>query len=659
MRVISLALAVLLLSSCSGCNFADMFDIFIPNGTDENGNPITPDGSYTNSDVQSGSVHETEPFLEPPTEEPTDALITLRREILSDYWDQFKKTEQSPYLGDYEVQFLGEFGDAYAIYVVDTGIRGKLGVYYVDGYEFRHKRDNSPYLYEDGEFIALADAYENGLITQDDLGKIHEKFMSLNASDYKFIYQYDDRFGMDFNVVRVKIQPLYNSKEYTVEDFAEIGCTEVKESEYYGQEGEAHELYRTINVYFPGESAEDVVAAIRTLEKREDVYAAMPNSYFGTDSYPNDPEYSATAGDYWAAEKIDLLDAWEFETGSDTILIGVIDRGVDGTHPDLQGHINTALSKCFVSNCTCTNGLTDIVGHGTEVAGIIGAQTGNAAGVFGICQNVQIVSLKVAYGSENITADTLTAAIQYAKDIGIDILNYSGSGGSYDADVRNAIDNFPGLLVCTAGNTESGGVDIDETANHVYPACFNLDNILVVGASTPSDSVEDHSNYGADYVDLFAPGVDILTTYPIAICQSSDCRGDHPTYSNGYHHFQHTSAAAPFVSGVAALVLAQNPTFTAEQIKARILGAVDEFIEFNGDCVTGGRLNALKAVHTSHNYTYSYYLYSSTSHCAYCECGAYIIQRHTHSTRCTKCGYSGGLVPTPGITSKEDEEETE
>ena len=282
-RLIALALAMLMLSSCAGCNFAVLFNIVLSEETEESGTPITPDGSYTNSKSESGSIYETEPFPEPPTEEPTDPLVTLRREILSDYWDQFKKIEQSTYLGDYEVQFLGEFGDAYAIHVVDTGIRGKLGVYYVDGYEFRHKRDNSPYLYEDGEFIALADAYENGLVTQDDLGRIHEKFKSLNASDYKFIYQYDDRFGMDFNVVRVRIQPQYNDKEYTVEDFAEIGCTEVKESEYYGQDGEAHELYRTINVYFPGESAEDVVAAIRTLEKRDDIYAAEPNSYFTAD----------------------------------------------------------------------------------------------------------------------------------------------------------------------------------------------------------------------------------------------------------------------------------------------------------------------------------------------------------------------------------------
>lgn len=639
-RLVALALAMLMFSSCGGCNFAELFNIVLPEETEESGTPITPDGSYTNSESQSGLIYETELSPEAPTEKPTDSLKTLRREILSDYWNHFKKIEQSPYLGDYEVQFLGEFGDAYAIYVVDTGVTGRLGVYFVEGYEFRYIATRQVYIYLSGEFITLSDAYKNNLITSDDIGRIHERFKSLNASDYKYIYQYDDRFGMDFNVVRVLIQPQYNGKEYTVEDFAEIGCTAVKESEYYGQEGEAHELYRSISVYFPGESVEDVLAAIRTLEKREDIYAAEPNSYFSTDSYPNDPEYSATAGDYWASEKIDLLNAWEFETGSDTILIGVIDRGVDGTHPDLQGHINTALSKCFVSNCTCTNGLTDIVGHGTEVAGIIGAQTGNAAGVFGICQNVQIVSLKVAYGSENITAEALASATLYAKDIGIDILNYSGSG-SFDMTFKNNIMNFPGLLVCAAGNTTPQGVNIDETTNHVYPICFDLDNILGVGASTPSDDLEDYTNYGVSSVDLFAPGVNILTTYPTAICQGGNCGGNHPTYSNGYHYFQHTSAATPFVAGVLALMLAQEPTLNPIYAKIRIMTYVDIVSNFVGKCTTSGRLNAFRAVHGACSYTYSYESYTKSFHKAYCECGDFLYERHKGSPSCTKCGYSG------------------
>ena len=280
--------------------------------------------------------------------------------------------------------------------------------------------------------------------------------------------------------------------------------------------------------------------------------------------------------------------------------------------------------------------MVDIAGHGTAVAGIIGAEYNNGEGVFGVCQNVQIVSLKVAHNKgDDITAESITAAVKYAAENGIDILHYSGSGEEYSMQLKNEIMNFPGLFVCTAGNKSPEGVCIDVISNIVYPASFKLDNMIVVAASTPIDQQKRNSNFGAETVNIFAPGVDILTTYPIAMCQAGayeDC--DHTVggiYSAGYHRFQNTSAAAPFVTGVAALVLAQHPNYSASQIKGIILNNVDLVPGLQSLCTTGGRLNAYNAVSYTHSYTHEYVSNGSSSHRAYCECEEYITQAHSYT----------------------------
>ena len=655
-RLISLTLAILMLSSCSGCNFAELFNIVVPEETEESGNPITPDGSYTNSESESGTVHETEPFPEPPTEEPTADLsgeynAVVERQIQSDYCDEFMKS----YVKTPEVQFLGQFDNAYAVYVLDTTMRGRTGAYFVEGYEFRYFAERQVYLYQDGDFITLQDALADKIITTDDLAGIHSKFKELNYEDYKFITEDDPQVSIGtLGRITVMIQPAFNDKKYTPEDFSEIGCTSIKESEY--SIGEPHEIYRRMQLFFdPVSDREELIVKVKQLEEREDIYSASPAYGATLDSLPNDSEYVASNNDYWAINKIRLPGAWDLETGSANILVGIVDTGIDGSHPDLQNRVNVSLSKCFSDDYEDNEGLEDAHGHGTAVAGIIGAQANNTIGVFGVCQSVQLVSLRVNFDSGLLDYEAIADAIDHAELNGIDILNLSAGVSSGAISVKTAINNYSGLVVCSAGN-EGWNIDDGNVLHKYYPAEWGQDNVLVVGASTSSDSIMSGTNYGATSVDLFAPGVNILTTYPTAICQSGNCGGNHPTYSNGYHYFNHTSAATPFVAGVVALVMAQDPTLEPVLVKARVMADTDHLSAFEGKCATGGRLNAHKTLHINHSYS-SYSIYNSTYHKAECVCGDYLLSAHI-GTVCRICGYNSQLIPMPGL-SKGDEEETE
>ncbi|MBP3315637.1 MAG: S8 family serine peptidase [Clostridia bacterium] len=639
-RLVALSLTVLVLSSCGGCNFAELFNIVLPEETEESGTPITPDGSYTNSEAQSGLIDDN-------TEEPTEEVIVqynaaVERQIQTDYCEEFMNS----YVKTPEVQFLGKFGNAYAVYVLDTTMRGRTGAYFVEGYEFRYFAERQVYLYQGGVFTTLQNALAAKLITTDDLAIIHSKFKELNYEEYKFITEDDPRVIIGtLGRITVMIQPAFNDKEYTPEDFSDIGCTSIKESEY--SIGEPHEIYRRMQLFFePVNDREELMAKVKQLEARKDIYSASPAYEATLDSLPNDSEYVASNNDYWAINKINLPAAWEVQSGNATVLVGIIDTGIDGSHPDLQSRVNTSLSKCFSDDYDEDEGLEDVHGHGTAVAGIIGAQANNTIGVFGVCQSASLVSLRANFANGNLDYDAVAEAINHAELNGIDIINLSAGVTSYAINVKTAINNYSGLVVCSAGNAGWNIDDINEEIYEYYPANWGQDNVLVVGSSTSDDRIDDVglcSNYGVSSVDLFAPGVNILTTYPLDFQKDCECGFDHTVYSAGYYHFQNTSAATPFVAGVAALILAQEPTLDPIYAKIRIMTYVDIVSNFEGKCTTSGRLNAFRAVHGSCVYNDSYSLYEKNKafHKAYCACGDFLYERHKGSPSCTKCGYSG------------------
>jgi len=423
-----------------------------------------------------------------------------------------------------------------------------------------------------------------------------------------------------------------------------------------------NEFNRILYVELNESGKDKVLEAISVFEDLPEVIYAGPDYEISAFSIPNDTYYSGE--DTWPAEKIGLPAAWNISTGSSSISIGVIDTGIDGTHPDLINRINTNLCRDYITGEEiAVSPPIDPVGHGTHVAGIIGAQGNNAQGISGVCWNVSLVSLRVLDSAKRGYSSYLVDAIDFATDNGIDILNASlgwdFDSSYYNMPVYTAISNYPGLFVCAAGN------DIKDTdQNYVYPNSYILPNLISVGATTSADEKHIKSNYGQVTVDLFAPGHDLLSCYPLDLCAAHRTTSRHK--DTGYHYSTGTSMAAPLVAGVAALLLSKYPNMTPYQIKSTILANVDKVSNLSTYCTSGGRLNAYKALSNpiTHTHIFNYQNYGDLTYhkatCSLCnyveyekhsweytQINPYVINpQYIPQYECTKCGIISLTEPT-------------
>ena len=292
---------------------------------------------------------------------------------------------------------------------------------------------------------------------------------------------------------------------------------------------------------------------------------------------------------------MDAPEAWDITTGSSDIVVAVIDTGVDYNHPDLNDNmwVNVAELNGVADYDDDENGYVDDIygfdfinnegdpyddhGHGTHCSGTIAAEGNNGDGVVGVNWNAKIMALKFL-GSDG-SGDTLDAidAINYAIDNGADIMSNSWGGGSFSQALKDTISvaNDEGILFVTAAGNSRKNTD----RRPHYPSSYDVPNIISVAATDHNDALAGFSNYGPNSVDLGAPGVDILSTYP-----------------DGYAWGDGTSMAAPHVAGAAALIMAQNPEISVADLKAKILDSVDPVSALNGITVTGGRLNVYNAL---------------------------------------------------------------
>ncbi len=347
-----------------------------------------------------------------------------------------------------------------------------------------------------------------------------------------------------------------------------------------------------------------VLDAIKELEKLDFVYCAEPNHIFEVDlpiveesssikigksveEPTNDSGYHPSdtyINHQYAIEKMSLPAAWHISNGTaNTIKVGILDSGIDRTHPDLNIPI-TRWGYNFTGDGTDAYVATGK--HGTHVAGIVGAIADNVVGISGVSWNVELYSLKVFYqsgvdsdGNPKLKGNSnyVASAIEEAGNHQIYLLNYSGGGSTFNPILFEEISQFPGLLIAAAGND---GDCINENISPFYPASYDCQNIISVAATNSNDQLRASSNYGSISVDLAAPGDEIYSTTP-----------------NGYYGYKSgTSMAAPQVTGVAALIWSLNPSMTADQVKQAIMNGVDSVSGLSGKCVTGGRLNAFKAV---------------------------------------------------------------
>jgi len=344
--------------------------------------------------------------------------------------------------------------------------------------------------------------------------------------------------------------------------------------------------------------------ALATLDGHGSLRYSQPDYIQTIEATPNDPDFDQLWGLHNTGQTggtsdadMDLPETWDFTTGSDQVIIAVIDTGIDWDHPDLAANmwVNTGETPGDGIDNDNNGYIDDIHGydfgendsdpddtnsHGTHVAGTIGAVGNNGIGVVGVNWNVKLMALKGSNAQHGLPQSATIAALNYAVDHGAQIsCNSYGGGGSSQASqdsIQNARDNGH-LFVAAAGNN---GTDNDATP--FYPASYDLDNIISVAATNDTDDIAGFSCFGAVSVDVGAPGVGIWSTVPVS--------------QGSYGSKQGTSMAAPQVAGVAGLALSVAPDLTYAQLRDAIYDNVDPLSSLDGKVATGGRMNAFNVI---------------------------------------------------------------
>ncbi len=281
---------------------------------------------------------------------------------------------------------------------------------------------------------------------------------------------------------------------------------------------------------------------------------------------------------------IEAKRAWKITEGSNKVIVAVIDTGIDSNHPDLKDNLwhKPGTDEYGYDFVFGKKNPPDVNGHGSHIAGIIGATEKAGHGVVGVSPHVSIMALRY-FADENTSTDTVAntvKAVDYAIQNGARIINYSSEGKGFNVAEYRALERAGKkgiLVVVAAGNS---GENNDTVDSPTYPASYDLPNILAVAATNIHNELLPISNYGATKVAVAAPGESIFSTIP------------HSRY--GYN--TGTSQATAFVSGVAALLLSENPSLTPADLKRIIMASVDKSANLKGKVASGGRLNAYKAV---------------------------------------------------------------
>lgn len=279
---------------------------------------------------------------------------------------------------------------------------------------------------------------------------------------------------------------------------------------------------------------------------------------------------------------LDAPEAWDVLRSASNVIVAIVDSGVRSTHEDLAENLwrNPSDGTPGFNALTGQHDPWDDNGHGTHLAGIVGAVTDNARGIAGVAWRTQLMACKFLDSAGNGYNSDAIACIEFARSKGAHILNLSWGGAEFSAAVSNALwaARADGLLVVAAAGNNAGNTDFIP----YYPASLALDNLVAVGASTRTDDRWSFSNYGLTNVDLFAPGAAMYST-----ARTGDA---------AYESRNGTSMAAACVAGTLALMRHQWPELPAQELIARVLTAVDLKPAFAGKCVAGGRLNLRKAL---------------------------------------------------------------
>ena len=369
-------------------------------------------------------------------------------------------------------------------------------------------------------------------------------------------------------IVKYKTQPkVENKKAFTVKDRMYSNRFTKATSKI------EHEEPRPVKIKISEE--QDIETILQQYNNDPNVEYAEPNYIFDVFYQPNDASFSSQ----WGPARIRANESWNITQGNSSIIIAIIDTGVDWDHPDLAANIwnNTDEIEAngldddsngyvddirgydfvnFTDNSSCANGEdctsedinpTDFDGHGTHCSGIAAAATNNSVGIAGVCWNCKIMAVRAGYkgsdGNGHLTADDIVQALTYAADNNASVISMSFGSTANSSAIQDAIDyaaDSGSVLVAATGNSGSTTVN--------YPAGYS--NVIAVAGTSTDDSTYSDSNYGT-WVDVAAPGNSIYSTYP------------DDTYATGTG----TSMACPHVAGAAGILLSYNSSLTHFQIR--------------------------------------------------------------------------------------------
>ncbi|NBW81414.1 hypothetical protein EBR21_06635 [bacterium] len=312
-------------------------------------------------------------------------------------------------------------------------------------------------------------------------------------------------------------------------------------------------------------------------------------------SLPKRARKDPLLGRSWGIGKVHAPEAWLKTQGSEQVVVADIDTGFDYNHEDLinniwrntkeipgdgidndgNGFVDDVVGWDFVNKDSLP---WDDNGHGTHTSGSIGATGGNGVGTSGVAPHVRLMGLKFLSGDGSGSTEDAVRAINYAVQNGASILSNSWGGDEYSKALEDAISAAAAkniVFVAAAGND---GTNNDTLP--MYPAAYNLPNVIAVAASDSDDHLVDYSNYGANSVHIVAPGDRVFSTVP----------------GNKYEVNSGTSMACPHVAGAAALLRSFKPTLSAVEIKRILMASVDKDPEYADKIASGGRLNVERAL---------------------------------------------------------------
>ena len=324
---------------------------------------------------------------------------------------------------------------------------------------------------------------------------------------------------------------------------------------------------REINARIVTVSAEKASQLLKGLQNQGDTQYVEVDGVAKVHATANDPLF--TQGQEWYLSKIQAPAAWDITTGTSSVIVAVVDSGVNPSHPDLAGRV-LSNGYDFVANTTATS---DPNGHGTAVAGVIAPNANNNLGVAGVTWANPILPVRVLDANGTGSYSAIAQGITYAANQGARIINLSFGGSANSQTLQDAINyawSKQCIVVASAGNNGN--------SVPVYPAACS--NVVSVAATNASDAHPSWSNYGS-FIDLCAPGDNILTL----------------SGSNGYGSWSGTSFSAPVTSGILALMASANPSLTNAQLVNLLLNNCDDLGTPGPDIYYGnGRVNALRAV---------------------------------------------------------------